>query len=114
MDDEGGDEVDLSAVLRGIAGGRDAQLLTEGAALSALDASRSLSLQQQEEAALQQLDSSMLDSVLKALEEEEEEEQEDDSLQQQQQQQQPPLAQGTAGRHRVSPGTRPRCPRLSC
>ena len=82
-DDGGGDEVDMRVRLYGIAQGRDAELLSRGSiALSGLHAVSALG---EDDTAM---DSSMLDSVLKALEEEEEEEDEEQQQQQQQHQQQ--------------------------
>ena len=95
LDDEGGDEVSLDVVLAGIAAGRDADLLSRGVPLTELDREAGAGgpmgqqhyYQQSHYANEEQLDSSMLDSVLKALEEEEEE-LEDDNYQQLAQQQQ--------------------------
>ena len=65
--DDGGDEVDVNVRLYGIMQGREAELLSRGGvSLSSLHAAAG---------AEEEMDSSMLDSVLKALEEEEEEEQ---------------------------------------
>ena len=75
FDDEGGDEVSLDVVLAGIAAGRDVELLSSGLSLAEIDRQRQHQYYQQQPhyAVEEQLDSSMLDSVLKALEEEEDE-----------------------------------------
>ena len=75
LDDDGGDEVSLDVVLAGIAAGRDADLLSRGVPLTDLHDQQPYQYYQHDDhyAAEEQLDSSMLDSVLKALEEEEDE-----------------------------------------
>ena len=101
VDDGGGDEVSMDVLLAGIAAGREADALSRGVPLSQLHAQQQQyayeAAQGDEDEALyhssqqpylsgadEQLDSSMLDSVLKALEEEEDEL--DDSAYAQQQQ----------------------------
>ena len=73
LDDDGGDEVSLDVVLAGIAAGRDADLLSRGVPLSELERQQGQLYYQPQYGMDEQLDSSMLDSVLKALEEEEDE-----------------------------------------
>ena len=111
VDDDGGDEVSMDVLLAGMAGiaaGREADALSRGVPLSQLHGQQQYAYEaargEEDEAqyyssqqpylsgAEEQLDSSMLDSVLKALEEEEEELDDSYTQQQQQQQQQQPVA----------------------
>ena len=75
-DDGGGDEVDVNVRLYGILQGRDADLLSRGSiSLSGLHSSHPIAPPPSSAFSYgeEEMDSSMLDSVLKALEEEEEE-----------------------------------------